>query len=418
MTNRVYRPLFMTYNTRASLNETGKTLEAKLKAKLDNGEIAGLPIPGVEGSGQFKTVNAFGYSMGGLAARVNACLSGRTSRMITMATPHHGAMGFLTDLLGVDTRSRLAIEVLKQFSPGTAQLFDYNDSVTTPEISGNPFLFELNRKECARPRNSIALVAGDDAVPLNAGDVIESWIDEAIERGVLPESARDIPEEVDRVLSLGSFLNAEPSDGVVPVTSARARTRGKRQVRAIGVTPKVVEPETKGFNHFNAGTSEFSITGFAQDDLVPSLSDWIVEDGEFRSEVPTSTDPGWFEGEFTIDFNLWHDGITGVLPVIYGRDANDEWHVLSGADPESLEPETSKVVTLCGNSRFQASRCASNDGPEDLIISRETIPVVVLGDPSTDIEAVQLLMIRLGANTQTVPPTPVGGFLIPPPSTP
>jgi hypothetical protein len=297
---------------------------------------------------------------------------------------------------------------LRRVSPGTSQLLNYDDDAKYADQSGNPFLFKLNRDLRAAPTRGMSLIAGNDSASFTcqAGPLLETWIDNAIKGKVLDPSARDDFDQVQETLSLGNFLNGVPSDGIVPITSAHGERQSGYRVRAIA---GVNEPDksTFEFNHMNAGT-DVPISGFIQTKILPTLSDWVVEVGDTDRRLPTQSMEGFISGEFEIDFNAQHGDITGVLAVAYVFDGTDTWRVVAGADPDTLEPDTQKAVTVAGNSRLA--------DPEPLTLN-VSLPMVDPGDPSTQIQTTGVLIVRLGPNTTKVPPDPTkAGFSIPGPA--
>jgi len=147
------------------------------------------------------------------------------------------------------------------------------------------------------------------------------------------------------------------------------------------------------------------ISDFIDRAILPQLSDWVVETGSTTFDAPTQSEEGFVRGEFAAEFNVPHGNITGIVPVVYAFDGNDEWRIISGADAESPIPDSGAILELRGNSRVEGTLEFEID---------VLLPEVVPGDPSTEIQAVGTLFIRVGPEEREVPPDPtMAGFGVP-----
>ena len=245
-TRGVYRPLFVTYNSRAHIRETANALFRTLHGRLGDGVIQGLPNPfNPTARPLFAFTDGLGYSMGNLVARAYQLTAGTTQSplrdLVSLAGPHHGGAQLLQDfirLTNILVGPGLPLELVLSFwSPGTANILDY---VELPLLgpagclgSGNPFLCTLNRAPGSTPLQDVTLIAGTDPRPLAAPFGF---------------------------LTLGDLLVGErPNDGVVPERSAFGKSRE-------GV---VVPPLAKGatfpenFNHLDVGKDIQPIQDFS-----------------------------------------------------------------------------------------------------------------------------------------------------------
>jgi hypothetical protein len=170
------------------------------------------------------------------------------------------------------------------------------------------------------------------------------------------------------------------------------------------------EPSVRDFDHFNAGGDGQRIEDYIDEDIVPILSDWVVSKPEGPPQVdpPGSGTQGSFYQKVPVEFNVPHESVTSVLPVLYGQyleGGDPKWKILSGADPEG-EPDTNLAQRVSGNSLSEG---------------RINLEFDVKIDQATWAEIVwyQPLVVRLGPSTQTVPlEPPDDAFYAPPPPSP
>jgi hypothetical protein len=174
------------------------------------------------------------------------------------------------------------------------------------------------------------------------------------------------------------------------------------------------EPSRRPFDHFNAGKEGQRIEGYVDDDILPILSDWIVSwvEEPYQFEPPGTGTPGSFYARLRVEFNVPHESVTAVLPVLYGQylDANGDpqWTILSGADPEG-EPNMGKAKPIKGSSL--------SEGAIRLEFNVDIPPTT--SDPKSQIMGYQPLVVKLGPSMLTVPlEPPDDAFHVPEPSSP
>jgi hypothetical protein len=97
-----------------------------------------------------------------------------------------------------------------------------------------------------------------------------------------------------------------------------------------------------------------------------------------------------------VEFNVHHGETTGATLVFYGIDGQGEWHILGGADPETLI--ATQVAPISGNSIDRAE-------PFELS-GNVTIPAVDPQRPETDIQLVIFSVEFLSHADPTVSPDP------------
>jgi hypothetical protein len=122
--------------------------------------------------------------------------------------------------------------------------------------------------------------------------------------------------------------------------------------------------------------------------------------------LPIVGDEGLAEAVVDVDYNATHGDVTGVALILYGLDSQlpeAQWHVLDGADPETLEVEKLRLRPVSGNS-------LSRDGNNRTITlaSDVIIPAVDPEKPETDIQFVTFLLVEFGKEITKVPPDPLG----------
>ena len=362
-TNAIYRPIWLTYNSRESLAANGQAFAAKIRSMYENGTEADplFPDPFKSPPNEFQnpkvfgTFDSFGFSMGGLLGRSYQRASfyfdsapklpgdeerrGRLNRMVAMGTPHHGALQALRAYsAGIGFALEAPIELLLSiWSPGTHQLLDYLDADGIPcPVSGNWFLCELNRDPRSGPNKEASLIAGTKSVH-GLGSVL-------FDMGIIA-------------------VPSATSDGVVPLSSAHGEsTLSRRLVPALHGRKKFQE----AFDHLNAGkdaTSEGEgdqrIQRFIESDILPTLQDhWVVRRRSLDEdaipvlvECPTSEAEGRIQADIAFDFKADNGGLTGIALVTYAEDPQGEWHIIHGADPSSLELNSNTLLTTQGNSK-------------------------------------------------------------------
>lgn len=429
-TDGVYRPVFATYNSRMGLEAIGNLFRTKV---LEKGkQLSGFqPDPDdPHAGGRFPDFDAFGFSMGGLAERAyqtQANPGGRIGTMVTMGTPHHGALqltrlalsGGLFDEIGLLGFPGIEL-LIERWSPGTADLFDYSDTVCDAGglaelLSGNPTLCRLNKNERSAPLRQLRLIAGtrarglgdlyDEFEKLFAGTELAGAV-RAIE-GVLldPELFGVDVNPLDELISQGFLAGGcLPSDGVVCAWSAHGR-RGPRGelVRALAEQGGDA-PSLRGFDHHNGGGPDQPIAPYRDEDITPYLSDWLVANpvSGLDFEPPTAGAPGFAGFEVGIEFNANRGAIEAAVLVLYGgyldAEGQMQWKILSGADEEGKPDEDP----------FLFIQTQGNSVRGDDITLRAATPLARIDptDPSTEIRVVQPAIVPIGPSQPAVPLAP------------
>jgi hypothetical protein len=383
-TNGVYRPMFITHNSRAGMTSIGNDLAYK----LDPYKIKGTPNEqGNETSGVFPFFDAFGFSMGGLIARDYQARTGQVHNMVLAGTPNHGTLNLINYLLEL-YMLKGPIGLIKGWSPCTEDLIDYNDR---DSFSGstNPRLCLLNQNSASTPSDDMTLIAGTD-------------------------SSKTV-----------GLLLPKPNDSVVPVDSVFCRTSylGDDLKSLLNIQrPNEKYEYTFGFNHDNFGGEDFKIEDNPELEkaIIHGLSDWSVSK-LFSQRVemyPQSTAIEYAEFEVDVEFNTFEPNDQDIrhnrdvrdrnriLLVIYGKDRSGGWHIASTYTDDEGKITFSESIE--GNSiekrpvePLRLSCNASFDKEDDIIqICFSVVPVK--RDPDT-----------LEYTPEKVPATPGGNFGIP-----
>jgi len=413
----VYRPVFLRYNSRLAIRDNAQALVARLRGRFfadDDQAIRGVVNPENPDSGKFSAVNAFGFSMGGLTSRAYACYSGHVRDLVTVGTPHVGALPSLVRGIERYADPVLAFlfenvdirDVLAAWSPGTADLLP--DGSSDP----NPTLAKMNALPCYSPSREIQLIGGTDEKSLRSffpdlddvtpQEVIDAAPGDPQLSGLLAQLqtiGRTLLEALE-TLGLGDFLSVgslavgeHPNDGIVPLRSAYAETRAGSTVPAL--SGRVHDKQAERFNHLDLGKPGQRLSSFARSSIFPALTDWKVATIlEFEDPIlPSETETGHAQVTLQIDYSFRRGDIQGVAIVWYGRDASEEWHILDGADPETLKP--TDPVALEESSKENGFQTV-----EKAII----IPAVT--DVDSDIDVVTFLAVDIYSDETTVPEDP------------
>jgi hypothetical protein len=182
-------------------------------------------------------------------------------------------------------------------SPGTADLYPYDDRAWFAFFSGNPTLYRLNRSPTCIPLADMTLIAGTDGL-------------------------------LDSPYFLGE------NDKVVPVDSVFCRTDKKNDGNEslLVVPPSAVKYEyMAGFNHFNFGGPDFRIKDHpkVKDAITEGLSDWVVGKSLVK-EFARFDDNGAIKNaniKVQVEYNSMGRDFDRVALVIYAQDENLNWHV-------------------------------------------------------------------------------------------
>jgi hypothetical protein len=262
-------------------------------AELFGPDFDRRPIDDKQSPKQFGTFDSFGFSMGGLVARTYQLFSlyldprpreivdgepqgprtGRLAHMVSLGTPHHGALQF-TRLVVSPTASVVSgiqlEQLLRRWSPGTADLLDYSDSPVRRvdcENSGNPALCNLNEDSSSAPIVETGLIAGTKSTLRLANGI-----------------------DLDLGLEVLAVSGVE-SDAIVPVSSAHGEsTLARRVVQALRKRKTFRE----NFDHLHVGTDATAqgegdqrVSLFADRVILPTLRDhWVIRERGLVADEP------------------------------------------------------------------------------------------------------------------------------------
>jgi hypothetical protein len=107
----------------------------------------------------------------------------------------------------------------------------------------------------------------------------------------------------------------------------------------------------EAFDHLHAGIDareqgegDQRITSFVNTDVVSLFRDHFVLRRELVLDenpivCPTATSEGSVNVGYEFDYKSTQEGITGIGLVLYLEDAEHDWHIAAGANPETLELE-------------------------------------------------------------------------------
>ena len=430
----VYRPTFVTYNSRMGLEAIGQSVRQLLDDSKDQlrGVSPDPDDPDAKGKA-FEFVDSFGFSMGGLAERsyqsvANPDLPIRS--MVSMGTPHHGGLqlarlavsGGLAAATGF--QGAVGMELLMSFwSPGTADLLDYSDTLCAVPVlsrtSGNPTLCNLNRNPRSAPERGLGVIAGTDSMRLRElFNNAEAVTNTAAARTILDQALEGNQNDeqkfsFDDLFSVG-FLTTGcvTSDSIVCEWSATGRQGGgpipwfNQHVKALRGKIDEFNPR-EPFNHLKGGGPSQPINTYAATKIVPTLSDWVVGKTLASPIVtlePTETTAGELSLPMSVQFNVHHGDITGVVRVVYGEyEKNGErmWRIIDGADAEG---NPNGLVRIERNSLDQ-------EAVE--FLEKVKIPPIIAGDPTTVFVDFSGAIQPIGPARGTVPLVPTEGFFAP-----
>jgi DNA-binding beta-propeller fold protein YncE len=388
-TNGVYRPVFLTYNTRCGIEDIGNEVARRVHGPGSD-LFKGLPVAGREDTtGRFPFYDTFGFSMGGLISRTYQAQSKRANGMLIVGTPNHGTYGVINRMLSipelvVPIREVLALVCdspmcLSILSPGTADLLYYDDAA--PEwTSGNPSLHALNRNPKSVGNAKTTLIAGTDS---------------------------------SAYFYLPGFLLSEPNDSVVPADSvfcfksnATDRTAGSSLLSYRGLeindciyTDQGCKDETYHFSHFNFGTKEFNLSLIIAD-VLKSFSDWTIAKSKYFSyNNPLENTSGMARVSVGVQYNTSRRDIDRVVLVIYTRDKAGVWHIYSQGD---------NGADVSGNINADKAKQISGVSLEELLLEASCcFPY------PDDVEAVDACLYNLRPGQRKVPLTPEPKFSFP-----
>ncbi len=396
--NGVYRPVFISFNTAAHIDASGLLTAQKLHPNGLGRHIVfkGLPAdPNSATSGQFTHVDTFGFSMGGLISRYYAHYTGGyVKNMLMLATPNHGTLLPLLDILGDFGRTALT-HIAKLVNPAIGDLLDYPDNAAEG-FTVNPKLAFLNSTGLP-PSGDISLWAGTD---FNA-----------------------YPP-----LGLALFGVYGDNDSIVPVRSVFCRPttdpQGNGSLLAVNgdsARYEYIHP----FTHENVGTPSYPINNF-EEEIRRGLSDWLVcrlwDSPETSIPdnfqlLPTATRDGEVRAMVTLEYNVWdgYDGrakrdIDRAVIVIYYKDALGEWHIAESASNQNGADPEGNVNDGVDLPIEKTSKLKEN--PDDKKISAIAVLKAnpAFGEPghipSNDVKEVRVAVIPLRPGQKTVPKDP------------
>ncbi len=387
----VYRPVFVSHNSRASMVNIGSDLARQLHGKYLNhpGKIKGLPAdPGDDDSGSFPYINTLGYSFGGIVSRSYQAHGQAVRNMNIIASPNHGTLGIIkylqtNNLLPERYLTSEVIDLLMHFSPGTADLLAYDDKKPCAATE-NPRLCMLNKHPDALPGQGMSLIAGTES----------SWWSDMV-------------------------LDGE-NDGIVPVSSVFCYTsRPDDGEASLFPADKIENRSTYGFSHFNFSKEGFFMRDHPdlRDEIFMGLSDWVVSSQEDdpstpytdnETRLPDEENKGYARSRVEVQYNCYNRDIDRVVLIIYYQDGLGNWQIAdssdNGADPAG-ELRNEKVETVAtGNSFYQG---------ESILTASCQFPEVNPDDPDTQVLDVKYLVIRLKPGQEIVSTEPDAHFSIP-----
>ncbi len=396
--NGVYRPVFISYNTAAHIDASGLLTAQKLHPDGLGRYIVfkGIPAdPNSATSGQFTHVDTFGFSMGGLISRYYAHFTGGyVKNMLMLATPNHGTLLPLLDILGGFGRTALTY-IVKLVNPAIGDLLDYPDNAAEG-FTVNPKLAFLNSTGLP-PTGDISLWAGTD---FNA-----------------------YPP-----LGLALFGVYGDNDSIVPVRSVFCRPTADPQgssslleVKGDSAKYEYIHP----FTHENIGTASYPISNF-EEEIRRGLSDWLVCRLWDSPEtplvdnyqlLPTATQDGEVRAMVTLEYNVWDDydgrakrDIDRAVIVIYYKDALGEWHIAesagnqNGADPDGNVNDDVDIPIE------KTSKLKENPDDKKISAIATLYANPTFGEPGyiprNDVKEVRVAVIPLRPGQKTVPKDP------------
>jgi len=404
----VYRPFYVSNNSRAPIEATGNTVSGEVDKRLNEFKKRVFDEPEKVG------VNAFAYSQGTIVARsyqaqarAQADIGGSSGPLraaVLMGGPHHGAiqgLEFLLELTPSPVKPLSLMDLIRAWSPGTADLLDYDDATG----SGNPFLFQLNRNPASLADERNVLIAGTDRRLFLPG---LSGVFDAVAR-----TAGDL------VVGLGNGRH----DSAIAVFSAHGKRKlgnalPSQDVPSVSLKPfgfRAAIRTEQDFNHNAAGMAfageDQRIGRFARSDITDQLVGW--EGFRFEPQpflCPAENAPGEINSRAIVRWNTPRHESTGAALVIYKKDGNGTWSVIAGADPETgaLPPPCKEGADGCSVVTFGEIR-NSEDRNEDLVVTLEGVelPELDLQDPTTRVKDITPVAVALGGSSKFSDSVPV-----------
>ncbi len=285
-TNGVYRPMFGTYNPRGGIVGTGNSL-ANAFELLD---IKGLPSGTADSTGEFPYFDTFGYSMGGLVSRTLQARNRGVRNMVMAATPNHGIFSILDAII-----SRPFTAIISLWSPGTGDLFPYDDRGWISWLSGNSTLYNLNKSSSCMPQANMTLIAG-----------IKGFLDPLL-------------GENDKVVSVDSVFCRTTADN-----------DGDKSLLKLNASAEKTEV-IEDFDHLEFSTDDYRLSEIPEvyDSIKRGFSDWVVGKSILSNIEHYDDNFTISSAEFGVDvqYNVWNGDLDRVLLVIYALDGDNKWHI-------------------------------------------------------------------------------------------
>jgi len=103
------------------------------------------------------------------------------------------------------------------------------------------------------------------------------------------------------------------------------------------------------------------ISEFADTDILPTLRDhWVIRERGLVADEPIfgpgvvverCPTPGRIKADISFDWKATRGDLTGIALVTYVEDDAGEWSILHGADPETGELDSGRILPMVGNSK-------------------------------------------------------------------
>jgi len=166
---------------------------------------------------------------------------------------------------------------------------------------------------------------------------------------------------------LGSILVGEdPNDGVVPLRSAQGKAYGSDSAE---LPLQSAIPYNYSFNHLHVGKPEQPVSDFMDPDILRTLSDWVVVEADNSTyTLPTLTQPGFIDGNMTVDYNVFHGDIQTLKMELWVFNGFG-WH----------KADESLAIPIAGNDHINFAKYS-------------TLPPIDPADPTTNIMAVTVFL--------------------------
>ncbi|MCF8068359.1 MAG: carboxypeptidase regulatory-like domain-containing protein [Desulfobacterales bacterium] len=375
-TNGVYRPMFASYNGRATMDSIGNATAREYK-KLN---IKGDPAkPGDSSSGKFPYIDTLGFSKGGLVSRTFQANFNDVHNMVMVATPNHGTYSVIKNIEQVPGNIGFYSKILMRWSPGTKDLFPYDDAKSIDETV-NPRMHALNTNPKSIPSGDMTLIAGTDGLAITGLD----W----------------------------------PNDKIVPLTSVFCRPTqqpySSKSLLQVKGNAKKLEYDFP-FSHLTFGELNFRLKNNTdvRDKIINGFSDWIVAK-RIDSYIPSYYSGSGYladmECEVEVEYNVLDPQLDPsdnrqardydrIALVIYAIDESGNYHV--GGDYVNAQGDLIRTEPIVGNSIDRGS-----NNPLELFSRASFLE-------SDKIVSVECELSWIKPNQTTVSLVPKGNFKMP-----